>query len=345
MRDGAPIADFPTIGWNHSINSIPRPDIPPVIRPNAKVDITTVPRQTSSGYVRPLGVADFLRDRLTTIFFTYLILDFLLIQMVTDPYTLSGPDRSLSTTSSPQQHYPPWAQTFYRECLSLVCIWSTITLLFASNDLVLYPIFRTFFPSRAALWQFPTTFGGIAQVPNRGLAGWWGAWWHQTFRLSFLGPSVYLINKGYIRRGSKAADAFGLFISFFQSSLLHVAGSFTALPPTKLWRPMAFFLLQGVGIFLQQQLISVLKRPCVNAPRLVRQTGNVLFCLLWLCLTAPMFLDDLASAGLWLHEPIPISPFRLLGFGRAGDHWWRWDRHTLPRWSPAKHWWEVGIAL
>ncbi|KAK2592857.1 hypothetical protein QQS21_009460 [Conoideocrella luteorostrata] len=335
---------FRGAGWNYSISSIPRPPIPATIHPNSKVDVTLIPHQTPSGYAHPLTETNLLLSRATHILLAYITLDVVSIQMMKDPFFIFGPDNTYELPLY-LQHVSPLFLLLIRECMSLIGIWAAITAIFSLNDIVQYYLLKTFFPSRAALWHYASTFGGVTEILDRGLAGWWGAWWHQTFRLEFLGPSVFLLKKEYVKRGSQAADAFGLFISFFQSGLMHTAGSITAVPPTKPWRAMLFFLLQGLGIALQQRLVLVLRKHFGDVPRVARRAGNLGFCLLWLSLTAPLFVNDMASTGLWLLEPVPISPMRYMGFGNPGDHWWRWDREHLPKLYPVKHWWEVGIAL
>jgi hypothetical protein len=54
--------------------------------------------------------------------------------------------------------------------------------------------------------------------------------------------------------------------------------------------------------------------------------------------------DDFARGGVWLFEPIPVSPLRGLGFGQEGDRWWCWG-HIGVGWYTGKHWWESGIAF
>ncbi|TWU77861.1 hypothetical protein ED733_003439 [Metarhizium rileyi] len=333
---------FRGAGWNYSITSIPHPPVPVIMELSSPVTTSVIPPRTTSGYTIPLSETQLLTSRLTLIALCYIVLDFLSVQMMKDPYFIVGPD-------NPHTLHTPLPESslllFYRECLSMVGIWAAINAMFSLNDMAQYYFFKTYFPSRAALWHYASTFGSVSAISDRGLAGWWGAWWHQTFRLEFLGPSAYLLRKGYIKQGTQVADAIGLFSSFFQSGLMHAAGSLSSVPETKPWRSMVFFMLQGAGIVLQQLVARYLRKNMETPPRLVRQVGNVLFCLAWLAMTAPFFIDDMASTGLWMFEPVPISPLRYLGFGHADDHWWRWDWEQLPKRYPAGHWWEIGIAL
>lgn len=44
------------------------------------------------------------------------------------------------------------------------------------------------------LWRYPDFFGGfVRNVLDRGLAGFWGGWWHQSFRVGFTGPVRFVV--------------------------------------------------------------------------------------------------------------------------------------------------------
>lgn len=62
-----------------------------------------------------------------------------------------------------------------------------------------------------------------------------------------------------------------------------------------------------------------LKAPISRAPRWARRLGNLAFALAWLWATGWLLIDDFARCGIWLYEPVPVSLFRALGFGPAGD--------------------------
>ena len=262
------------------------------VRSGAEVDITAIPRRTSSGYSYPASEAELLRGRLTIVLIAYLLIDLMAIQMTNDPYFILGPDNKYHLPDSIRD-MPPAVLLFCREIRAVVAMWAAIAGVFQLNDIVQYFFLKYFFPSRADLWHYASTFGGFSEILDRGLAGWWGSWWHQTFRLEFLGPATYLLERGVITKGTPAADAVGLLASFFHSGFMHAAGSLASVPETKPWRSMGFFLLQAVGIAIQQRLTPWMP----HSPRIVRRAGNVLFCAAWLYITAPLFVDDLSSAG------------------------------------------------
>lgn len=323
----------------------------------------SIPIMTRSGYRRCLTESDFLRTRLCTAAIMYLILDLLAVIMMKDPYFILGPDIPYPLPTH-LLRFNPFFLHLGRQVMCLAGILSAISAIFNLNDVVQYHLLGGIFPMRKELWQYPSTFGSFGQVFERGLAGFWGGWWHQvcihqprnnfpltsmlnfqTFRLQFCAPSVWLMRKGYVKTETVRSTLVTLLVSFLQSGFLHASGSYSTIPKTKVWRSPAFFLLQVLGIMIQQTFTFTTKKRFPAIPRNVAWGGNILFTLAWLHYTADLFCDDLASAGIWLLEPVPFSFIRALGFGYPGDHWWRWDRHHWPRIYSGEHWWLSGIAL
>ncbi|KAK1249137.1 hypothetical protein MKX07_002653 [Trichoderma sp. CBMAI-0711] len=340
------ILSFRGAGWNWSVSSLPRPQIPLQISHGDKVDIVSIPKVSRSGYKRHHTTSEFVRDRLAKVVLLYLVLDFLSVHMVKDPYFILGPDHRGYMLPPHLRNLPPWLLLAYREAFCLAGVYSAIEAVFAVSDLVQYWLASRFYPSRAALFQFASTFGSFEQVLDRGLAGWWGGLWHQTFRMQFSAPATYLVREGYyLRRGTPLASVVAALVSFAQSGVLHASGSLTSVPETRPWRAPAFFFLQMVGVLLQGLAAWLLGGYVREMPRVVRRAGNLVFALGWLYSTAGLFMDDLSSTGLWTVEPVPVSLFRFLGFGFEGDYWWRWDRDHLPKVYIGETWWQTGIAL
>ncbi|KAI1045905.1 hypothetical protein LB505_007966 [Fusarium chuoi] len=303
-----------------------------------------MPIVSRSGYYRSLTEREFVWDRIRRVLFLTFLLDFCSVAMVKDPYCAYGPDQELELPLFLRQ-LPPWLRFIYRELLCLVGIYAAIDAIFSLHDLLQFYVFSYFYPMRRELWQYTNIFGPISQVLDRGLAGWWGAFWHQTFRLQFLAPAKFLVDHGYLQRGTPRAQIVTMCLSFIQSGLLHAGGSLSSMPTTKPWRSPLFFALQPPGIILQLILLQTLDKHFPNFPRRLRQAFNMVFTLGWLCLTAFFFTDDISSSGIWLLEPVPISPLRWLGFGHPDDHWWRWRRYMFPIWHLDKYWWKSGIQL
>lgn len=339
---------FRGAGWTWSAPVIPRPRTAGVIRDGDRVDMKSMPRITTAGYERKTTEAEFFQSRLTVLALSCLLLDFLSTFMVKDPYFILGPDGAASHSHANPWYVAglsPWMVQFYHELFALSGMVSAISAAFAVMDMLQYWVLKTWFPSRCIVEIFASTFGSLDEVFERGLAGWWGSWWHQSFRQQLLGPSTYLIANGYLRKGAQSAVVVSLLVSFVQSGILHTAGSLTTLPATKPWRPMAFFLLQAAGIVVQQESARVLGKLLSQLPRRVARWTNFAFAIVWLYATAPLFIDDIAACGIWLLEPVPVSVFRALGFGRPGDHWWRWDHHYAPRWFTGRICYESGVGV
>ncbi|KAJ3526127.1 hypothetical protein NM208_g11339 [Fusarium decemcellulare] len=336
--------NFRKIGWSCSISSVPRPDIPDNIRDGDSVSLNNMPVVSRSGYQRSLTQAEFVWKRVRYVAIMYVLLDCGAVFMVKDPFFVYGPDHGLDLPVF-LQRLPPRLLLKYREVSTLAGIYAAIEAIFNLHDLFQYYIFSYQYPARGELWQYTSIFGSFTQVFDRGLAGWWGAWWHQTFRLQFVAPANYLVKQGYLDKTSLLTPIITMYVSFFQSGLLHAAGSISCMRTTMVWRSPVFFLLQPPGIIIQHLLNMAIDAIFPNTPRRLRQAFNLVSSLAWLHLTAPPFVNDIASTGLWLLEPVPISPLRWLGFGHPDDHWWRWNRELFPVWHSDKNWWKSGLQM
>ncbi|KAF4972179.1 hypothetical protein FZEAL_9641 [Fusarium zealandicum] len=336
--------NFRKIGWNYATTSVSGPIIPEKIIGGDAVSLDDIPVVSRSGYRCSLTQAEFVWTRIRNFAVVYVILDACAVLMVKDPYFIYGLDHGLELPQLLQQ-LPPWLLLVYREVLTLAGIYAAIQAIFNLHDLFQCYVFSYLYPIRGELWQYSSTFGSFSQVFDRGLAGWWGSWWHQTFRLQFIAPAAYLVRHGYLTKRTVVAQVVTMYISFFQSGLLHAAGSVSCMRTTKTWRALVFFLLQPPGIIVQLLLNHGIDMLFPDTPRNLRQAFNLVFCLAWLQLTTPPLANDFASAGLWLLEPVPISPLRWLGWGHPNDHWWRLNRDILPKWHSDEHWWKSGLQL
>jgi len=201
--------------------------------------------------------------------------------------------------------------------------------------------------TRGEAWMNPADmFGDFNHVLDSGLAGWWGAWWHQTFRVTFQQPGDWLVASLGLKQRSITGKLVSTWMAFFLSGVLHASGSYTQLGDTHPFTgPMAFFMLQALGVTVQMTLVQLLKSAGVtqHVPKSIRRIANLVITIGWLYFTAPLLVDDFARGGIWLFEPVPISIFRGLGLGPKGAGWWCWD--GLVAWRTGKSWWDSGIAL
>ncbi|KAL4928679.1 wax synthase family protein [Aspergillus undulatus] len=283
-------------------------------------------------------------------FIAYLAIDLLKLIMIWDPYFFG----SLSAEPPfPFDHLLafPVLVRVYRSLVSGTGVYFAVLFVTALN-----PIFflgpATAFPDACraitatpldAPWLYADQFGPLSIIQDAGLAGAWGKWWHQIFRFGFVSTGKWIISffppaissQRNIRRIIVTLVAFGL------SGSIHAAGSYTQLGDTHpLSGPFTFFALQAVGIFVQELWSSIivarLARLGLPLPRWLRRLGNLVFVLVWLYFSGNRIADDFARGGLWLTEPLPVSPLRgLMGYGwncwrmpwfeyaDDGTYWWR----------------------
>jgi hypothetical protein len=275
----------------------------------------------------------------------YFILDFCAVFMTEDPYFILGPNDLPLPSHLASLH--PILLSLRRTALSFVALLCALQMVWNFGALCLAFLCPPILGLRAHPWHLPTMYGSFTEVLDRGLAGFWGAWWHQTFRFGFAAPSRWLLRNGYIEKGTPLASFASAFVAFALSGFLHASGSYSTVPDhSKWWNPPLFFLFSAAGSVLQQYLARALRPWIVRMPRPVRRAGNLLFVAVWLHMTSWALFDDFGRCGLWLFEPVPVSLFRYLGIGNPHDRRiWRYDRDFFPQWYKGKHWWDSGLGI
>jgi hypothetical protein len=337
------IINFRGPGWSWAIPPLPSPPTYVMTQLNNPVDPSSKTSRSSIGLQRYDTFSALARARLPQFIIGYFVLDILKVTMLHDPYFIFGP--TTYRLPSYLQGLSPLTLRFIRQALSSFSIILSLEMVFLlapiGFSLILGP---QVLGLRAEPWYYPTTWGSFSMILNKGLNGLWGSWWHQTFRFAFSAPSNFLINNGYIKAKSIASRMGALFFAFGISGLLHSGGSISQFPPTNPYQAPIFFMLQALGIFLQTTACSILHPLIKNFPHPIRQAGNFLFVFGWLFWTGWWLTDDFARGGIWLYEPIPVSPLRGLGFGERDAGWWCWE-HIGVGWYTGKHWWESGITV
>ncbi|ROV94624.1 hypothetical protein VPNG_09185 [Cytospora leucostoma] len=394
------VTSFRGTGWNWTVPIIPHFAGPETPLAGCPVDTGSIPLRTRQGFRRHATRRSLVRARLASVLLGYLVLDLLTVLMRRDPYFILGPEfasegatipattisswwASASTTGDSNHNQnalslppllaalPAWLLLTYRAVLCFSAIITAVDVIMSLWHLTCTTLLRgphlglDILPgTRAELWHYPSTYGSFAaNVLDKGLAGFWGGWWHQTFRVAFSAPSspssplMLLLASSSSSSSSSSSPsllephsppgrALAGLLAFAQSAFLHALGSVSCLPPSRPWAPPVFFMLSWVGILVQAAACAA-ARPLTNRlPRSVRRAGNLLFVFAWLVATQYWFCDDVARAGIWLLEPVPVSPLRAVGLGARGDEaWWRWERVLRPRWYSGQHWWESGVAI
>ncbi|RMJ28382.1 hypothetical protein PHISP_00769 [Aspergillus sp. HF37] len=197
-----------------------------------------------------------------------------------------------------------------------------------------------------APWLYSGAFGPfVVSVLDHGLAGCWGQWWHQLFRFGFTSPARWLLSllpaklasNSHFRRIAMAL------IAFLISGTLHACGSYTQNADTKpLSGAFLYFVVQAAGVMIQS-IFSKTVVPKIyhgEVPRWLRRAANFVFAYVWLMSSGSLIADDFARGGVWLTEPIPVSPFR----GLRGEGWWCWHGSWFRHFNGGS-WWQSGVQV
>ncbi|KIX95916.1 uncharacterized protein Z520_08171 [Fonsecaea multimorphosa CBS 102226] len=278
----------------------------------------------------------------------YLLIDLLKCLMIADPYFLGY------STKAPPPHLSayltsPWGQYTYRLLLSTAGMYTAVDLEFASAALLQVNVLGPVMLGLNALpLTFPPIWGSPSAILCKGLRGFWGESWHQFFRMHFVSigdAAADLLLKDERRsprkyqspdnkpldglKSSKARHVIRTVAVFLFSGLLHACASYTLLGPTKPFATFLFFALQPLGMAIQSACSKLFTSSYLSMlpdrwTTVIRQASNAGFTILWLWGTAGMFFDDMASGGMWLLDPIPVSFIRGLGLSKDDKRFWCW---------------------
>ena len=349
-------SSFRGMGWNWRISGLPPPPelVQHQLAANTGEEISSKDTHVSrSGLRRYHSKRELLRYNIYLVGRNYLILDVIKTLMVSDPYFWTG-SYSRRPRYLPQSidAYPVIDQSC-RLLISLAAIYYALEAIFALGPIFFVGILGDrYLGVKGETWIYCDQFGSFWNVLDKGLAGWWGGWWHQTFRFGFESPSSRLLEMLGWQKNSAKANFLKLCVAFTLSGCLHACGSYTQLGDTRPLRgPFTFFILQIFGVSFQLATTSLLTRIGVSkrCPKWLRRTVNFTYVHVWLYYTAPLLVDDFARGGIWLFEPLPLSLWRGLGYGAKEDGWfplwWSDSGGDIARWHSGSHWWNSGIAL
>lgn len=339
------LSNYRGVGWNWAITKVP--DIPLPIKQQLGDPIDhNRPKGGSHRYFTTRR-AHF-KHHFPRFIVLYLLLDASKTIGAKDPYYAFGPN----TYALPPylQNLSPLTLYAYRWALSSFATVVSLNLLFSLGALVAVVLLgpRVLGPTFEP-WCFPEAWGSLADIYDGGLAGFWGSWWHQSFRFAFSAPTNFLARKGYLDPRSTTTRVLALFVGFGLSGFVHAGGSLTQQSHTYPWHSALFFLVQPLGILLEQAFCSRFRSGIARLPRFVRRVGNAAYTTIWFLCTAPMLQNDSARGGMFLFEPLPLSPTKGLGFGLPDEGWWYLDsylsRGEIPLWYQGKHWWQSGVRV
>ncbi|CAO2649358.1 Nn.00g067430.m01.CDS01 [Neocucurbitaria sp. VM-36] len=344
--------NFRGAGWNWRTSALPPPPkwVQEQLHHNSGNVVPKTSYKIHAGQVKmhPTRVK-LLKENTKTLVTGYLALDALKSVMMYDPYFWGIVDRPPPSYLRNMFTSSPVLTHVYRMILSMLAIKYALQTIFALAPLVFSGVLGpTRLGARAEPWIYPETWAPYSVVLDRGLSGWWSSWWHQTFRFAFEQPSRKFIDVCGMEKKGKIAKLLQLVVAFGLSGMLHASGSHTCAGNTRPLRgPMAFFLLQALGIFAELAFMQGLKLTGVQraVPRWLMRTFTFIYVHIWFYHTAHLLCDDFARGGVWLFEPIPVSLIRGSGFGAdKKDGWWCWSGQVV-RWHKGDRWWRSGVAF
>ncbi|KAL9048359.1 MAG: hypothetical protein Q9162_007764 [Coniocarpon cinnabarinum] len=343
-------SNFRLIGWDHGLDTMPTipASVQKQLNASSKRDDNIIDRPVTTTGLRRFESRDHLVQHfLWTFIKGYIMLDILCTLVRHDPYFRG--DLDAVPTGLPQfmLDWPGLWILGYRLFVGMAFVWLGLR-----NVLVLAPLLiPTVIDSKllgtwSEPWLYPDHYGSYTVVFDKGLAGWWGGWWHQSFRCGFLAASDWILSICNIPEHTVSARSISVLTAFFISGLIHAAGSLTLVGETQPWAPTAFFMIQPVGIIAEISWRRLLARYGLRhrIPAWLGYLANFVWVHLWFWYTAPMFVDDMAKGGLWLGQMLPMSPARALGLGEKGDSLWCWEG-PWAEWHKGNPWWTSGLAF
>jgi hypothetical protein len=221
----------------------------------------------------------------------------------------------------------------YRALLGTVATYSVMDLTHVAVALVSVGLGPRWLGTHGEPWMHPRLWGNLTELFNRGLPGtiassishsgvltihlgFWGNFWHDLFRFQFLTITRKLIP--HAGNDKRSAHSFrGLLymtIVFALSGSMHAAGSYAELRETApLWL-LAGFVVQSVGVALQEMVTMFLVKMKVGSG--IRIAVINCYWFSWGWLTAPIVIGDMAACGLFQSKVLPFSVI---------DLFWKWD--------------------
>ena len=321
------VSNFRGVRWNYQLSGLPPP--PPHIQSSLKG-----PSISSADAGSHLTRTDLMRRDIPRFLLCLIVLDVLKTVTLQDPYFWGLPPSTPSPFPNPR---------LSRLLLSLITVYASLSTIFLLSPLVFGILLGpNNLGQHAWPWLYPPFFGSGSQVYRKGIAGFWGQWWHQLFRYAFEQAGEFAGRVTGWEKKSQTGRLLRVAVAFACSGILHACASYTTLGDTRpIYSPLGFFMLQPLGIIAQKAVSGWMKSMGLRAriPAWLRGIGNLVVVAVWCYAVGPIIGDDFAATGLYLFEPLPVSPLRALtgdGFWPRGGPW--------VRWYSADRWWRSGLA-
>jgi hypothetical protein len=339
------LTTYDGMGWNWAVSTLPLP--PKAVEADLSRGQNGPRRNAAKAARKQYSKEDMLKRDLRRLGYGYVLLDVIKTLMAHDAYFWGKIDH-------PGPFYIPANMSghsrivrAYRLVMGFMAIYTGLQFSFALRSVAgVFLLGEKRFGARGEAWHYPDDFGSFRTVLDRGLAGFWGQWWHQAFRFVFETPTRGLLRILGLNGHTYLGQAVRLFTVFALSGFLHACGSYTAVGDTHpVTGSFVFFIFQAFGIVVQLVAATAFLRSGVSkhVPTWLSQLSNVVFCFGWLYITSPVFINDLARAGALTYEPVPISILRGVGLGGKHEGWWAWHGRWIS-WNTQGHWLHWGIV-
>lgn len=345
------VGNFRGLAWNWRINGLP--SLPPNIQAPLQTesdspgDIKDV-LLSKTGLRRYETYSSLILHNIWMISTSYFIMDILKVIAIHDPYFWGQVD------SAAPSYLPLFIQNsgiltrYYRLFMTQCGVWIALRMIYSLSPLFFVGVLGPkYLGINGEPWMYPDQYGSYSKnVLDRGLAGWWGGWWHQMFRYAFESGGKWVTTCLRLDPDAQVTKIIQLFVAFALSGYIHASGSKTSIGPSNPWNPFLFFVLQPIGILIQTLWRAQLKKWGISSriPWPISQLANFVYTHVWFYFTGPLLADDFAKAGVWLSEPIMLSPLRALGFGAEGDGLYCWGGRVAS-WHRSDNVMLSGIAL
>ena len=321
------VSNFRGVRWNYQISGLP----PPPSHIQSSLGDPSLPSADARSH---LTRSDLIRRDLPNFLLCLIALDVLKTVTLQDPYFWGLPPSTPSPFPYPQ---------LSRISLSLALVYTSLLVIFLLAPLVFGVVLGpNNLGQHAWPWLYPSFFGPPSHVYRKGIAGFWGQWWHQLFRYAFEQAGEFAGRMTGWDKNSREGTLLRAVVAFACSGALHACASYTTLGHTRpIYGSFGFFMLQPVGIIAQRAVSGWMKSGGLRAriPAWLRGTGNLVVVAVWCYVVGPIIADEFAATGIWLYEPLPISPIRAF----RGDGFWRWGGRWVS-WYSADRWWRSGLA-
>ncbi|GIJ88078.1 hypothetical protein Asppvi_006994 [Aspergillus pseudoviridinutans] len=329
-------------GWNWRI-----PGLPPLPK------ISSEDQQTSTdGKELPQDApaSDFLRTSFLRTARYYLLMDFLKVLTMLDPYFWGLIDAAPLYPLDRINHFSPALLHLFRAVVTVLWIRTSMAYIASMVPLII-SLAVTVCPALIkwtripleAPWLYPPLFNSFFDfkpVFDYGLEGWWGRRWHQAYRYAFSETARHVVPDNFENKDMTRFLRHS--VAFLLSGLVHFCAvhSHFVAPGSVHFGALLFFMLQPLGLLVQRKLRGVL----FSEGSIFWRVFNVISTYAWLYLVIGPFCDDLAAAGTWVYdEACPISIIRGLGF-IEGEGWFVGTRRYVQIWTGEK-WWQTGIQI